>query len=333
MRILIPGVSGLVGLNLAIDASNALPNTRLDRVSAAYEPAQREYVVIGVVNRHRIQTDFFQVVEADLLVPGTIERLVDQFRPDWIINCAALALLDECEADPPLAEQINTHFPSKLAALAHKRDIRLMHLSTDTVFDGVRGDYTEEDQPNPLSVYARTKLAGERAVADANPNAIISRVNLFGWSLSGKRNLAEWFFYNLQSGKQVMGFTDIYYCPLFVNDLAQLLLKMLENGLRGLYHVVSSQCSSKYDFAVALAERFNLDAGLVLPTSVNEADLAAQRSPRLILRSDKLAKALGQSIPGITSGLEKFVYQYQHGYPQTLRKMAIAPIGTGKNDD
>ena len=95
-----------------------------------------------------------------------------------------------------------------------------MHVSTDAVFDGQAAATTEQDTPNPLSIYARTKLDGERGVAEANPDAIIARVNLYGWSLSGRRSLAEFFFNNLSAGKRVKGFTDVYFCPLLANDLA-----------------------------------------------------------------------------------------------------------------
>jgi dTDP-4-dehydrorhamnose reductase len=262
MRILITGASGLVGLNLALEAArrglsgttetglSPLPGftRKAERDSGEIEPDE----VIGTVHRHRLLTDAFQVVQSDLLAPGELERLVDHSKPDWVINCAALAVVDACEADPKLAYKMNAELPEKLAAYVTRGGARLLHLSTDAVFDGSRGNYTEEDEPNPLSVYARSKLAGEQAVAAVNPQALIARVNLIGWSLSGERSLAEWFFYNLQAGRHVMGFTDVFFCPLLVNDLAHILLKMLSLRLYGLYHAVSSHCLSKYQFGSLL---------------------------------------------------------------------------------
>ncbi len=303
MRILVTGASGLLGLNLALEAAE-------------------EHQVFGTVNTHAIATTTFDVIQTDLLFPGAVERLVDEIQPDWIIHCAALANIDACEADPALAQQLNTDLPAKLATYVGRGGARLLHVSTDAVFDGQRGDYSEEDTPNPLSLYAQTKLSAERAVADANPQAIIARVNLFGWSLSGKRSLSEFFFYNLQAKKQVMGFTDVYFCPLLANDLAELLLKMLDKKLSGLYHVVSRQCLTKYDFGVMLADRFGLDMHLIKPISVEQSDLIAIRSPKLTLRSDKLAKALGCSPPDVTTGMAQLYNLYQQGYPQKLRNLA-----------
>jgi dTDP-4-dehydrorhamnose reductase len=316
MRILITGASGLLGLNLALEAARM-------RQSVGKAGGGNPHVVTGVVNSHPLRTEEFEVITADLLLPGSVERLLAEKKPDWVINCAALALVDACEADPQLAYRLNVELPEKLALHVARGGARLVHLSTDAVFDGQRGNYTEHDLPNPISIYARTKLAGEQAVARANPQAIIARVNMFGWSLSGKRSLAEWFFYNLQAGRRLQGFTDVYFCPLLVNDLAHILLKMLETGLTGLFHVVSSDCLSKYDFGRSLARRFSFDENLIAPASVSEGNLLAARSPNLTLSSAHLASVLGDSLPTVSTGLDRFYTLYQQGYPQFIRGMAF----------
>ena len=307
MRILITGASGLLGLNLALEASGG-----------SYHG---QHMVYGVVNSQAIRTKAFTVIPCNLLAQGAVERLLDQTQPDWVIHCAALANLDACEADPALASELNTEVPRKLAYHVSKGGARLVHISTDSVFDGSRGNYSEDDTPNPLGVYSRTKLEGEWAVAQADPSAIIARVNLYGWSLIGKRSLAEFFFNNLSAGKQVMGFTDVFFCPLLANDLAHLLMAMLEKQLSGLYHVVSSEHLSKYEFGVRIARRFGLDEHLINPVSVEEAGLKAVRSPNLNLRTDKLTKDLGALPPGIDSGIEKFHLLYESGYAQQIKEL------------
>jgi dTDP-4-dehydrorhamnose reductase len=305
MRILITGASGLLGLNLALETTH-------------------RHTVFGTVNHHALKTDAFTVIPTDLLAPGAVERLLERTQPDWVIHCAALANLDACEADPLLAKQLNTDLPVTLASHVARSGARLLHVSTDAVFDGLRGDYTEEDVPTPIGVYPRTKYEAELAVAATDPSAIIARVNLFGWSLTGKRSLAEFFFNNLHTGKQVIGFTDVFFCPLLANHLAEIFIRMFESGLSGLYHVVSSDSMSKYDFGVRLAHRFNLDGGLINPTSITQSGLKAVRSPNLTLHSDKLAKALGESLPTISTGLEGLYTLYQQGYPHLLRSLEIS---------
>lgn len=302
-RILITGVSGLLGVNLALEAS-------------------KHHQVFGVVNTHPLKTDAFEVIKANLLEEGALEQLLARTKPDWVIHCAALANLEECEKDPDLAHRLNSEVPEKLARLVGRGGARLIHVSTDAVFDGQRGNYTEEDTPNPINVYSQTKLAGEQRVLAVNPEAIVARVNLFGWSVSGKRSLAEFFFNNLSMGRKVMGFTDVFFCPLLANDLADIFLKMLEQGLRGLYHVVSSGCITKYEFGVAIARQFGFDADLIEPTSVTESGLKAARSPLLTLRVDKLIRDLGEVPPRISPAIERFYTLYQQGYPQHLAAMA-----------
>ena len=179
----------------------------------------------------------------------------------------------------------------------------------------------EQDEPNPLSVYARTKLEGERAVQTEDPGAIIARVNLIGWSMSGSRSLSEFFFYNLKAGRQVRGFRDVFFCPLLANHLGRILLEMLEIDLHGLYHVVSSECISKYEFGVRLAERFGLDASLIQPSSLEESGLKAARSPKLTLRSDKAANALGRPLPNVDEALEGLYQLYRQGYTEEIQKL------------
>jgi dTDP-4-dehydrorhamnose reductase len=301
-RVLITGASGLLGLNSALEAA-------------------KEHLVFGLANSHRLNTTVFNAIQADLLVPGTIQRLLEDTQPDWVIHCAALANVDLCETNPQQAQQLNSEIPYELAQHVARGGARLLHVSTDAVFDGLTGDYSEQDAPNPLGVYAHSKLAGEQAVAKANPQAIIARVNLFGWSLFGKRSLAEFFFNSLSAGKACMGFTDVFFCPMLANDLGTVFLKMLEGGLSGLYHTVGSQCLSKYEFGVQVARHFGFDEKLVIPTSVEDSGLKAARSPNLTLRTDKLTHALGESLPDVSTGLAKFYTQYQQGYPQYIRRL------------
>ena len=302
MRILITGASGLLGINLALEAA-------------------RQHVVFGQVNTNPIFPEVFSVLKKDLLEQDAVAELIYKTQPDWVIHCAALANLDACEKNPELAWELNTEIPRKFARQCRKGGARLLHVSTDAVFDGLSGGYNETDLPNPLGSYAQTKLAAEIAVADSNPDAIIARVNLFGWSLKGRRSLAEFFFNNLAAGKGVMGFSDVYFCPLLVNDIAEIFLKMLEMEMSGIYHVLSSDSMSKYEFGVTIARKFGFDPKLIAPNKVSEAGLSAARSPNLILRVDKLIHDLGEIPPRISTGIDRFYTLYQQGYPQSVQRM------------
>ncbi len=299
-RLLVTGASGLLGLNLALAAGE-------------------EHLVVGA-DRCTLSGAPFEQICLDLLEPGAAERLLEAARPDWLIHCAALADLEACEANPLLARRLNAHLPGELAAACRERGVKMIHISTDAVFDGTKaGRYTEEDAPAPLSLYARTKLEGEEAVLAANPEAIVARVNFYGFSPSGRRSLAEFFLNNLLAGAPVRGFTDVTFNPTFVGDLADLLLAMLAADLRGLYHTVGADVCSKYDFGCAIARRFGLDEGLIAPASVEGSGLTARRAHNLGLDAHKLSTALGRPLPSFSTGLERFYAQYQQGFPQKIR--------------
>jgi len=300
-RLLITGASGLLGLNFAMQAAG-----------------DSRYVVTGVVNHNELAGVPFRVVQADLARPQAVAELLERTHPDVVIHCAALANLEDCEAQPELAWRLNGVVPGELAAAAAQAGVRLVHISTDAVFDGQRGNYREEDTPNPLGVYARSKLAGEEAVARANPQAIIARVNFYGWSLNGTRSLAEFFYRNLSAGKNVKGFTDIFFCPLLVNHLASLLLRMVERDLQGLYHVVSAEHLSKYEFGCRIARLFDLDERLITPSSWKVGGLQAQRSPDLTMNTGKLARDLGTGLPDQQAGLQRFRELFDSGYAQQI---------------
>jgi dTDP-4-dehydrorhamnose reductase len=300
MKLLITGASGLLGISLAMEA-------------------MREHEVIGA-DRGKLKSAPFPVFQADLLHQDAIERVIDSVRPDWLVNCAAFANLDVCEQHPDLANILNGDVPGEMAKLCAKKDIRFVHISTDAVFDGEKTEaYTEEDVPNPLGVYSRTKLAGEGAVQGVNPQAMVARVNFFGWSLSGNHSLGEFFFNHLRAGKPVNGFTDVIFCPMFVGHTARLLLAMLEKELCGLYHVLGAQAMSKYQFGVEIARRFGLNESLISPRSVEGSGLTARRSRNLRVSTHKLSTDLGREIPEFSTGLDEFYTQYQQSYPQKIR--------------
>ena len=299
-RILITGASGMLGINLAMEALSG-------------------HEVIGV-DRGRLKSAPFPVLKANFFDRNAFEPALQSTRPDWVINCAALANLEECEKHPGQARILNTDLPRDLANACARQGIKFIHLSTDAVFDGTgESVYTEEDEPNPQSIYAQTKLDGERAVQEAYPQAIIARVNFFGWSLGGRRSLAEFFVNNLSEGNNVNGFTDVIFCPMWVTDLSRTLIDMLEKNLSGLYHVVGSQAISKYQFGLEVARRFGLSESLISPQSVERSGLTAKRSHNLWLSIHKLSTDLGREIPSFSTGLDGFYTQFQQGYPQKIR--------------
>ena len=306
MHLLVTGATGLLGLNLSLLA------------------AHQGHRVTGLSCSRALHSQPFALFQLDLTDGEQAKGEIAALEPDAIIHCAALADLNTAEANPDLALKINAVVPGELASLAAQLGIPFVHISTDAVFDGCEGGYVEADQPNPLSVYARTKLAGESAVQDANPEACIARVVFYGWSLSGRRSLSEFFFNELRAGRPVNGFTDTFFCPLYVEDLSWILLEMLAEKLSGLYHVVSPESLSKYDFGTRLARVFGFNGSLIHPMDQNAHMREVPRALNLTLSPEKLESALGHPLPGIDYGLERLYRRWMDGYPEHLQHLAVS---------
>ena len=301
-RILVSGASGLLGLNFCTFF-------------------HEKYSVFGQINRTRLVNPPFHVIQADLLQTD-LNDLLDEVRPDVVLHCAAMANIDQCEKDPETAEMINSRIPGDFAAAAGKRNIRFIHISTDAVFDGEErkaGGYREEDETHPISRYAATKLAGERNVMDADPDALVARVNFYGWSTGGKRSLAEFFYNNLQAGNPVNGFRDVFFSTLYVHELADILSEMIETDAKGIYHVFSSDYQSKYEFGRSIAKKFGFDEDLVRPISWKDGGLTAKRSPNLIMNTDKLRSLLGHELPAQETCMERFYQDTESGLRQRIQ--------------
>ena len=285
-KILISGASGLLGSNLAV-------------VAATGHRAQ------GIYHQHPLQIPGVGMVAGDLADREQASRVIEAFAPDWVVHCAAASEVDRCELDPAWAWRLNLEMAKNVAEAAHQVGARLAHVSTDAVFDGEVGDYRESDEPRPIMTYGVSKLAGEQAVAQAHPEALILRINLFGWGPGPKRSLAEWFLDRLETGDSCPGFTDVYFSPLVAQQLARAILDLLAAGASGLFHLPGRTCLSKYEFGVQLAQQFELDPARIRPMRVGEAKLTAARPKRLCLNGEKVESLLGRRLPELASGLRE----------------------------
>ena len=302
-RLLVTGASGLLGANLVLTAAGT-------------------HEVVAVCHRHPIRLDGVKTICADLSQPEVAGRLLEGEMPDWVVHCAAATDVDDCEEDPDWADRLNRAMAGEVAAGANAIHARLVHISTDAVFDGEIGNYSEEDTPRPINEYGRTKLAGESAVLEAHPGAAVARTNIFGWNVQPKRSLAEWFLAHLEAGQECNGYEDVWVTPILVNDLAEILLGMLASGVRGLHHVAGADCVSKYEFGLMLAEVFGLDGSLIRPISVDEAGLRARRPKRLCLRTMINIPQRGTGPTGIRGGIIRLRDLKTTGHSSRVRMIA-----------
>jgi dTDP-4-dehydrorhamnose reductase len=300
--ILVTGASGLLGASL---------------VSLAQKQGRE---VIGLYRRHPVHIKGAKLLAADLTDRAETGRLFEKLRPSTVVHCAAATDVDWCEDHADEVYRINVIVPAEIAAICSRRNTRLLHVSTDSVFDGGRGNYTETDAPGPVNVYARTKLQGEREVLRENPAALIARVNLYGWNAQNKQSLAEWVLKQLALGNPVPGFSDVAFCPILADDVAEVILALLDRNLAGLYHVVGPEAVSKYEFARRVALTFGFDPKQVVPARVTDARLKAQRPRDTSLNTGKICAALGRPMPEIAAGLRRFAQLREGGYADRIKR-------------
>lgn len=244
---------------------------------------------------------FDRAIAADLEHPEGLVQDIIEHRPTVIIHAAAMASHEQCEADAQLAHRINVNATERIAAAAATIGAKLVVISTDAVFDGKRGHYTEDDIPSPTSVYGQTKLQGEAAVLTAT-DALVIRTNFFGWSPSGRRSILEFFVNELSAGHQVRGFTDFTTTSAYAQVLASTIVALTERAATGVFHVTSPDALTKYEFGVATAQAFDLDPGLITPTT---ADIHPPRNGDISLDVSKVQAELGSRLPTQREGLEQ----------------------------
>ena len=223
-----------------------------------------------------------------------------------VINCAAVASHEACESEPEIAETVNAKFPGIWASVAVQAGARFVHISTDAVFDGSRAElYTESDETAPESVYGRTKVHGEQAVLAANPDALVLRVNFFGWSRSKKSGILDFFVNAFTHHTPITGFQDYVVSSLYVGDLADAMMELVERDASGVFHVVSSAPLSKYDFGHTVASAAGLPADSMAMGSLTDATGLAPRGHNLSLSTAKIEKVVGRAMPTSEVGVQR----------------------------
>lgn len=297
--LLITGISGLLGSNLAYYFKDI-------------------YQVNGIYLSHPVKVAGVQSRKVDITVKEELQRAIDEIDPDVLIHCAALANIDICEENPDLAERVNVYGVKNIVESIKRRDTKLIHISTDAIFDGEQGNYTEVNEVNPPHVYGRTKCQGERE-ASKREGSLIARVNIFGWDAQTNRSLGEWVVNELSAGRNIKGFTDVYFSSMYTLKLAELLYLAIQKYLGGIYNFASSTALSKYEFAVNIAKAFGLDTSLIEPISVDNFSFKAARAKNLMLDTAKLQNALRREIPTIEDSIEAFYDDFKGGIPGKIQ--------------
>jgi len=294
-RILITGVNGMLGSAVAQE---------FIKYEAGYE-------VYGV---GRSKTNQLipgkQYYELDLLDFNELKKALNDADPDIIIHCAAEVNLDLCERDNEYANKIHRDVTSVLSSYKPAKT-KLIYISTDSVFDGIDGNYSEEAQVRPLNFYASSKFNGEEAVRARQQNYLILRTNIYGFKKNKGNSLFEWIAGKLSAGETITGFDDLIFNPLYVGQLASLISDLLKVDYCGTLNAACSDFISKYQFAVDVANEFGWDASLITRGSSDQFPAKLARPKNTTLNTNKLQQIAGY-VPTFKSGIKQLFTDYQN---------------------
>lgn len=232
--------------------------------------------------------------------------------PDVIINTAAITNVDECEQNRKAAWQANVQWVEFLVRMCKITDARLIHFSTDYIFDGMRGPYSETDTPNPVNYYGKTKLAGENVCRTSNVPCAILRTNVvYGYSSYGHADFVQWTIGKLQEGKHFRVVTDQFSNPTLTDDLGLAAYRIIIKKRNGIYNIGGGDWLSRYEFAQIIAEQFQFDSRLIVPCTSADLQQKARRPLKGGLITLKAETDLGVKPTGIEAGLTTLRRQLQ----------------------
>lgn len=295
MKLYITGIAGLLGNNIVKQLVNRCEITGVDILD------------LKIPN---VSYEKFSLYETERL-----KKHIEEVRPDAVIHTAAAVNVDECEENPEWAYKLNQEVTKDIADICASLGIKMVYISTDAVFDGESEKlYVETDEVNPLNVYAKTKLGGEKYVL-AQQGSLVLRTNIYGQNIQDKKSFGEWIVSALEEGKTLNMFEDIDFSPILVNDLAEVIYEALREGLSGLYHVCATGCISKYDFGVKLQEVFGLNKGNIQRSNSESMHFKAKRSKHMGMSNRKICEALGIQI----RTPEESILEFKHLYDAKLR--------------
>lgn len=300
MKILITGASGLLAANIS------------------YLYTQKSIGKLLLVSNNNTTPGELESLKIDFAQSNFVSQL-KKSTFDVIIHCAALTNVEYCEAHPEECDRVNFQATVELAKVAKEKGALFVFISSDQIFDGTKEAYTESDKPTPINQYGLSKVKAEEGIRELGVSHLILRTNMFGINYLNKNSFSEWI---LECLKKQIAFTlydNIYFNPLLVNTIADLIHKLMQIGATGTYNVTSDQRISKYEFGIKLSETFSLT-----PTFERGAyPLSSSRVKRpqsMYLKNTKIKQLLSLPHLDVEEEIKKLYDLYATKYDIKLKK-------------
>ena len=287
-KVLVTGANGLLGQKIV-------------------EAFVEDFEVCGIGRRTKpmLGLKSFNYVICNITNREQILELVRTFEPNFIINTAAYTNVDACEDEKEECWKINVVGVENLANIAKRFGIHVVHISTDYVFDGVDGNYDEESRPKPLGYYGRSKLASENALISSGIEyAIVRTMLLYGSGINLGHNFVTWVVEKLENGESINIVDDQFGHPTLADDLATAIRKIIKLKQTGIYNIAGSECLNRFEFALKVAEAFNLDTTLIHPIKTKDLNQKAPRPLNSSFNLNKTLKELGFQLSDVGTGLQ-----------------------------
>ncbi len=233
----------------------------------------------------------------DLTQAAEVRKAFSELHPDVVVNTAAMTDVDRCELEPEAAFSANAEAVSHLANAAKETDSFVIQMSTDYVFDGEKGGYSEHDQTRPVNKYGESKLEGENVVMnllDEEMWSIARSSVVYGWGRASRPNAATFVYEKLSNGESIRMVRDQFSSPTLNTSLSAMLIEIGDRRLPGIIHAAGATRLNRYDFAIGLAKTFGLDATLIKAVHARDLQWKAKRpadSSLMVGRAQELLRA------------------------------------------
>lgn len=271
------------------------------------------YNIIIAVNKRKINIDGTKTIQLPKDIYD-IESIIQEHDIDLLINCAGLTGVEDCERSPDKAYELNGYLPGKLGEITFNNNVKLIHISTDHLFDGKAYKYNEDSDVNPLNVYAKSKYVGEQEVLKNNKKALVIRTNFFGNGPDYKFSFSDKIINSLVNKNKLYLFDNVYYTPIHVKELANLTLQLLKKDGIGTYNISSNERITKYDFGVRVAKKLNLDEDLIIPIKIEKKKNLVIRPKDMSLDNKKLTLKLENNVNSLDEQLSELIKNSKIGF-------------------
>ena len=266
-KVLLTGSNGLLGQKI----TNLLVQSGKFQLLATSSGANRN-----------TSTASYEYASLDITDSQSVINLLNVFKPDFIINSAAMTNVDACELDPVRCQKINVDAVQTLVSFCQKESCHLVHVSTDFIFDGQNGPYREVDLPAPISVYGQSKFDAENVILSSGiPSSIARTIILYG-TVPGlsRTNIVLWVKESLEKGTSIKVVCDQYRAPTLAEDLATGIVEIISREKSGIYHLSGPEIMSVYEMACRIADFWKLDSALITPIDSATLSQPARRPPK-----------------------------------------------------